>query len=582
MILISLQAQHNQEDSLMQLIQTYSELNDSLKLSQAMVQLGYHYQRIGTFDKAGHQLREALPFTKDKKRLADIYTDIGLTHYYLGEYEQATGYHLKNLRLSEEINYVLGQIKGTNNLGIIAIRTKDWKEAEEQHLASLSLSESAKNEAGIAYNLGNLALIYQSQNKYEEAIQVQQRTLSLFRQQQRGQEISRALNNLGKSYALLSRYDSAYYYYQSALESYESAGDKHGISETLPNIAMCLRKQDKFYEAERYMNRAVSFVDSTQSKEARQLVYLAFADLYAEWGKFEQAYTYQVLFDQWKDSVVGERHLNKMEELELKYETEKKENKLLQLAAENSSQEKEIANKNLWLWIMALLVLLVMVAGGLLFLLMRQRIRFAKEKVGFESMIQTEEAERKRIAQNLHDSIGSLLAVVNNQLTSFASQSESVKSILPLVSDACEEVRRISHDLSPKILEEYGLESAIQNLVTHTEAGSAIQIHFHSFGLDSPLTPLTEVLVYRIIQELIHNTIKHAEATYMEIHLTRHPHSLNLLVEDNGRGLNLSDVSSSSGMGLSNIQARVAQLQGTVQIDPMPDKGFSILIDIPL
>lgn len=575
-------AQDMLEDSLQHLIQTFTDRQDSLQLSRAMVELGYHYQRKGAFDKAGSMLAHAIPWTHSKRRLADIYTDIGLNHYYLGEYEQATNYHLKNLRLSEEIEYTLGQIKGSNNLGIIAIRLKDWKEAEKQHQRSLSLSEAAGNEAGIAHNLGNLALIYQAQNKIKQAIDIQKRSLKLFKQQNRSQEISRALNNLGKSYGSLERYDSALHYYQASLNAYEANEDRHGISETLPNIAFCFRKQGNFQLAERYMKQAISLVDSTQSKEARQLVYQGFAELYADWGKYERAYAYRLLYEQWTDTVIGERHLNNIKELELKYESEKKQKELLTLETRTLAQAREIASKNFWLWIIGLLALLTMVAGGLLSLLMRQRLRFAKEKAGFESMIHTEEAERKRIAQNLHDSIGSLLAVIKNQLSAFVSQSKSLDSLLPLVSDACEEVRRISHDLSPKVLEEYGLESALQNLIDHTKAGSPIHIQLHTYGLQDRLTPLTEVLLYRIIQELIHNSLKHAHASKIDIHLTRHPDSLNLVVEDNGRGLSRQESGTSGGMGLDNIKARVSQLQGTVQIDSLPNKGFSILIDLPL
>jgi signal transduction histidine kinase len=219
-----------------------------------------------------------------------------------------------------------------------------------------------------------------------------------------------------------------------------------------------------------------------------------------------------------------------------------------------------------------------------------KKIKEAERKL-LNAVIKTEESERKRFSKDLHDSIGPLLASINLYLSALAEpvSKEKKESILKVASETLAEalisVKEISNNLSPHVLSDFGLVKAIQSFVNKLKHSKSIEISFNSENIDERVNEQIEVVIYRVITELIHNTIKHAKASNIEINLSKEGDILRLIYIDNGVGLDISKMSQedSTGMGLYNIFSRVRSLNGTHKIQSSSkQKGMMAVIEVPL
>ena len=208
----------------------------------------------------------------------------------------------------------------------------------------------------------------------------------------------------------------------------------------------------------------------------------------------------------------------------------------------------------------------------------------------FNAIVTTQDQERKRIAQDIHDSLGSVLSAAKLKLSSLeeskkilsSDQLEKYQASLDLLDEASTELRNISHNIMPATLSKLGLEAALQNLIDKIGAHSKMQIHFSAHGFGGRVEEKTEMSIYRIILELLNNIVKHAAAEKVSIQLIKYPAYINLMVEDNGRGFDFNKaLEEKKGIGLGNILSRVEYMNGSIDIDSSPGKGTTVIIEIP-
>lgn len=202
------------------------------------------------------------------------------------------------------------------------------------------------------------------------------------------------------------------------------------------------------------------------------------------------------------------------------------------------------------------------------------------------SMLRGQEAERERIARDLHDSLGGLLSTVKLHFDALqavdpdiARQAEYTKAY-GLLDDACNEVRTISNNMQPGALLKMGLIPAIRDLINRIESKDTPKIEFLQFGPLHALPTGIILHIYRIVQELLYNSIRHSAADEIMIQLIRHPEDLEIMVEDNGRGYD--PAKARRGMGTENVAARVNYLKGEISIHSEPRVGTTTTITIPL
>ncbi len=205
------------------------------------------------------------------------------------------------------------------------------------------------------------------------------------------------------------------------------------------------------------------------------------------------------------------------------------------------------------------------------------------------AMIEGQEKERLHIARDLHDSLGGTLAAVKMHIDNLQINIESShnpQELLDkaniLISEAYTSVRSIAHERNSGVMAKEGLLPAIEKLANKVSTPSGLTIEIQHFGLEERLSNHLEITIFRIIQELVTNVIKHAQATELQISLTQHQEELNIVVEDNGKGFIVGKLPEKDGMGLGSIERRVEHLEGTMEVDSTPSKGTNIIIDIPI
>ena len=207
-----------------------------------------------------------------------------------------------------------------------------------------------------------------------------------------------------------------------------------------------------------------------------------------------------------------------------------------------------------------------------------------QEQKKMEAVIESQEKERKRIAEELHDSVGQMLALVKLNLSGIESTDELpnpeknhlIQKTSQLLDESIDEIRTISHNLMPPDLKSKSLTEIAENLLKRN--GLAYQ--FQTYGLADNLSEAIKFTLYRIIQEIIHNIIKHASAKQIDMSITRTDDGINLMVEDDGIGFNTSLVN--SGLGLKNIHSRVKLLNGYFDVDSSLNRGTIYNVTIPL
>ena len=220
----------------------------------------------------------------------------------------------------------------------------------------------------------------------------------------------------------------------------------------------------------------------------------------------------------------------------------------------------------------------------------QQKIRELEDNIkisSMQSMIVGQEKERQRIAVDLHDSLGGLLSAVKLQFDNVRAklnghmQLDQYQHATKLLDTAVEEVRNISRNLQPGALKELGLISAIKDLINRFEGEAYPEIFFQYYNIDDKLDDMTALSIYRIIQELITNTIKHATAHEILIQLSIEQNDIVVEYEDDGKGFDPLQLTGKKGMGVDNIQSRVNYLKGSLSFNSKENEGVSYLIRIP-
>jgi len=220
----------------------------------------------------------------------------------------------------------------------------------------------------------------------------------------------------------------------------------------------------------------------------------------------------------------------------------------------------------------------------------KEQLIHEQELKSISAMLEGQETERKRIASDLHDRLGSMLStvklyfgLVEEQLDMREEKNkEQYNKANFLLDQACEEVRKISHNLVSGDLASFGLVPALTQMKSTIEDSGLIKINFFSFGMDIRLGSTVEITLYTIVQELINNILKHSKATEVTIQLNKGGNNLNIVVEDNGLGFDVASAQSKGGMGLKSLETRVGKLNGNISIDSRKGKGTTIIINIPV
>lgn len=320
------------------------------------------------------------------------------------------------------------------------------------------------------------------------------------------------------------------------------------------------------------------------------------ADAYAQTGSFKDAYHWSEKYTAFRDSLYDAKYEANLIELEKKYEIAQKENEILVLEAEKQAGEYAVKTAKLTsqLWAIGCMWLLVTVAFLIYFL--RNSKKLTKQKVLnhrqqlrdlahqqelklARAILAGEEKERQRIARDLHDGLGGALSGIKIKLSGQpkAESTQVVDEAILQLENSIGELRRIARNMMPETLIRLGLETALRDLCVSL-TNRSIDIEFQANGIEEKLPVETQVHIYRIVQELLSNAIRHSQADRIIVQCLQNEDTFLVTVEDNGKGFDPS-LKKSAGIGLGNIQNRVAFLKGRIEIDAAIDQGTTVNLE---
>jgi signal transduction histidine kinase len=209
-----------------------------------------------------------------------------------------------------------------------------------------------------------------------------------------------------------------------------------------------------------------------------------------------------------------------------------------------------------------------------------------QQLLAMQSVLQGQEEERSRLARDLHDGVGGLLSGIKLSLAGMKGNvylpeqsAQSLSNVILQLDHSISELRRVSHNMMPEALIRYGLREALENYCANINISGAIKVQLQTYGMDQRLEQSVEIVLYRIVQELLNNVVRHARATQVLVQLIRKQDRFSLTVEDDGIGFDNQLANAGAGAGMANIRARAEYLGGTVDIHSAPGQGTSVNVE---
>ncbi|MCF8368780.1 MAG: sensor histidine kinase [Bacteroidales bacterium] len=526
-----------------------------------------------------------------------------------------------------------------NNLSRI-YRERGWyPEALEIAIKSLKIFEAQADSNQIATELTLIGYIYNRMGDHRESLKWHRKALNIPHMYVDSATIGIIYGRIGIVYDELAIYDSAYYYNSIAISYFKAIKDYTFLSLWYSNIGNTLLKENRLTKAEEYFNEALKInekgVDQsivlinlgnvytktgryTEAKEILdkaidnclkngQASYLSEAyfrkyELAEKLGDKSMALNYFQLYNNINDSILNTEKTNQIAQMRVRYETDQKERQILiekaekeQIAKEKALAEVKLYNRNIWIIVIGSISLIIIFFS--LYLIQRNRRRTQAEKdaaiileqeKGIKAVITAQEDERKRIAKDLHDGIGQQLSglkmgwanLLGDIINKLPDEKDRLNKLSKVLDEAASDVRSISHQMMPRVLSESGLIPAIEDMLEKSLGTTAIKYEFETYRIEGRFKENIEISIFRVLQELINNIIKHAGAMFVNIQLFTNKGYLILMVEDNGRGFNAD--TNSEGHGLLNIKSRINAINGEVSYDPSPGSGTVATVRVPL
>ncbi len=313
------------------------------------------------------------------------------------------------------------------------------------------------------------------------------------------------------------------------------------------------------------------------------------AMFYDSMGKADKALVYYRRYMQLKDSFYNEDMMQNVSQLEIKYRIAEKDNELIQKQLLLSRQEQRLNEKNFQMVLISLTATALIIISAIMYRNNKRKKRLSAKENEVEqlrAMLQGEEKERGRLARELHDGIGGMLAAIKLNVGAIKKEFPETAHIGKLddigqmLQDTSTEIRKTAHNLMPDILSRHNLEEAVMLFCKQISSSSTLVIDLHIQGVIGPLDKSTELLLYRMIQELVHNVTKHTKASHMEIQMIQYDNILSITAEDNGGGFDTAV--QREGTGLSNIRHRVSILQGIFSISSVPGRSTTVHLEFYL
>lgn len=556
----------------------FQEVND--------LELGLQYaeELIKLSESANNRITESTGWLQKGNKL-----------WNLGQVDSALYSFLKASKIAQQINYLPGQ--GTSLSGIASLYSSlgNYKNAIPYYYQSISIFRKTRDSVQLATAILNLGDTYLTTGQYDSSLFYFEESGTIFDRlnHQIGQAYT--LGNAGMVYANLGNNDLAEENINGAIEILDDLGDFYPVCFYLISMADIFWERGDIKEAIDYAQRSLDLAMQHELKQQISDANLKLSELHESKGNAGLSLKHFKDHIAFRDSLINLKNVQRMADQRTEFEVNIRESEITTLEREKELQRTYIA-----------IALILLVLSGVIILYFRQRfyntelmaraerkehedeihdLLKTQETKALQSMVKGKEEERRHLAKELHNHLGSLLATVKVNLNGLDHPEQNkMQTIMGLVDQATQDVRNMSHELHMGVSENFGLIPALQELVSHLQQSKQLQTKLSADLSAVEISSEEEILVYRIVQELVSNVLKHANATKLTISLTgfEEDNLISIMVEDNGKGFDPTKLQKSEkGIGLDSLEEMIHKLEGEIHIDSSSGRGTTINIDIP-
>ena len=530
------------------------ELKDSNFIINTLGNTGIVFQYTGQFDKELEYSLEALEIGERgnyKEKLSGMYQSVGNAYYNLRQFRKAIGYALLALKLHRETgsNSYANRIYASLGQNYAELKITD----SALYYYKIAVIESIKigdkyAEAGI---YGFMANTYADRNDFKEMLKVSEKSLLLSRELQSNQMLASSLYNI--AYANYFNGDNS--------------------------------------TAKKNITEALDIATKDSLKDELKNIYTVLSFVAARDGDFKTSLWAKQKTDSIQDALLNEQVIRSTTELEKKYESEKKDKQII-------LQKAQLQKRRMLNYILISSAALLLIISLLFFRNYKQKQKLQQQRINeleiekhltaTEAVLKGEEQERTRLAKDLHDGLGGMLSgikysfqTMKGNLVMTPDNQQAFERSMDMLDSSIKEMRRVAHNMMPEALVKFGLDTALKDFCNDINQSGALQINYQSIGMENQSIEQTSAIaIYRIVQELINNTMKHAAAKTAIVQVSKTNGAISITVEDDGKGFNPVILQDSKGIGWSNIQSRVEYLKGKLDVQSEPGKGTSVHIEL--
>lgn len=575
-------------------------LNDPDPLVQTYLRLifGINFSSVGKNDSMILILEEGKQYASQTNNAAAqirVAGTLGRALISTGKAEEGLKNLFEGLDLLKKNPDKEFELKIRTNVTFALLELKQYQECINFSKQSLALITEPKFEYIAVYYYNNAAASYGALGYLDSARYMIERGMVASKATNDTQSIANAYFILGTIYAEAGDFKKAIEQYEMAKPYREKVGNPHYIVSDLYSLSSLYYKSGDYAKGIKAGEEALALATQHNLLLKFENTYLSLAQNYEGFGNYKKASNFYQLWAIAKDSIYKNSSASAIAEMKTKYETEKKEQQLLVQDAKLSAQRTQLQRTYVVIVALAIIVGLVVI----ILLLVRSRYKrkqlvaaqqneIAVREAYISATIDSQESERKRVAQDLHDGMGQLISALRMTLGKISPEVSQEQRVViveqseKIVNDMYREVRGVAFNLMPQTLIQHGLVPALQEMALRLNESGGVRIHITNFAMPNRLPEIQEISLYRIIQEWTNNILKYANAAKIEINLVADDNELSITIEDNGQGFDAQRLEKGSGNGWKNIQSRVGLLKGSVLIDTnLGRTGTTLILQIP-
>jgi signal transduction histidine kinase len=565
-------------------------------MAESYNSLGSAKQAADEYDSALSLLQVSIQLKSeigDSTSIAGVLNNIGIIYDEKGDYDKALGSYFKGLRIAERTGKETMQAYILSNIGVVYKKQKQYDKVLTYYSTALELYKKLNSPFGISVTSGNIGSVLIQTFQYEKSITYSQIAKKGYEDLGYVRYVPYTLGNMAIAYDSLHQRKSAEEYYFTAFNQHMTFGNIYEAAYNAKNLVFFYLKNNEVKKANSYAPRAIALATKIGAKEMLRDSHHAMSLIHARLGQYQDAYRQQLKYTSLKDSLFEEGRTKTVLELQVKYETELKERKVSEQKAMLAVNELLLQESNNRELVLASTSILLVIVGILFYQNQKTRRRKLKQEAHFklqlaEIKLENEiQQDRLRISRELHDNIGSRLlffytAIDNLSESPSSGNRDKIEQLSVFAKNTLHELRRTVwfinkqsvtlDELKLKLTEYFDFLNQSPQLLIHVVVNADPALVLRSGGAEA---------VFRVAQEAVSNSIKHAQATRIDIRLESiDERRLRLQVVDNGSGF--ASNKTHEGNGLKNMNVHAGSIGGAIDVISNVNSGTTICFVLPV